>query len=257
MPRSEHEVAVPGPPPRDAWLRPRFLALRWAMVLATLLPASCVYALGRAEATTLERLAHEGRVTAAAITGKEHRSPGSTRRGDEDHWLEATYTVDGRSHVVRARIGAEQHAQTAVGSAVEVTYLPADPATARLGRVDATRARDEAVASSVTAVFLLFAFGGVLWLFEHFARGALALARDGRATVGALVRPPARGWRTREHPYYTFDAGDGVERHVRARSRATSDLRPNAIVLYDAQRPDRAALLANVSSFVVLEPWSR
>ena len=246
------EIARLGAPPRHARLRGRFRLLRWTLALAAVLPPSCVYSLGRDEGAQLERLARDGAVAEARVTGRRAlQGRGTTYR------LTAVFVVGERTFEASETVPAARFAATAVGAPVEVTYLPADPSTNRIDRVDAARVARQHGAFVAGALALLAAFGFVALVFERHVRRALALLRDGAATAGTITTP-ARARRGAAAAHYVFRTPDGTEHSGRSRFReATAPaLAPGdaATVLFDRRRPTRSALLGSLESMAVVEP---
>ncbi len=254
MTTPDREIAALRAPPRHVRLHRRFRVLQWVLALAAVLPGSCVFALGRAEVATLERLAREGQVAAGTVATMRATSGRSTT-----YRLTATFTVDGRTYETGDSVPRDRYVATTIGTPIEVTYLREDPATNRIDRVDAERVDRQGAAFVAGALALAAAFGFVWWIFAHYARRALRLARDGHAAIATIVDRREDGRRLRGRgAHYAFRAADGSERRGRStfRGAVPAQCAPGAtaVVLFDPGRPDRSALLASLEQLVAIEP---
>jgi hypothetical protein len=250
MQSADDDLAVLGPPPRRARLRRRFRAVRWVLALAAVLPGSCVYALGRVEVAQLERLSREGEVADARVTGKRE---GGGR--DRTCRVTAAFHVNGSTFEAEHTVSRERFAATAIGAPLEVTYLPGDPATSRLDRVDADRVARESAAFTWGALALCAAFGFVCCVHELCVRRALRLLRHGTAAIATVVAPARRARARTAH--FVFRTDDGAE-HAGRSTFAHEDVPvlpgDSAPVLYDPRVPRRAALLASLVRVATVEP---
>ena len=244
---SSSDAGTLGTPPRRLRLRRRFRVLRWTLVFATILPSTALLALGWSEGAVLEQLARDGAIATGQITDKRAASG----RG-ANFRLTATFTVDGNTYEVGDSVPPQRYHAATVGGPVEVTYLPADPSTSRLDRIDVERITRTKAAFFWGAFASGVAFGGTLLLFERYARRLLGLARHGEAALGTIVVPTRR----RRGAHYVFRDANGREHRGRSTFRGAipAGCAPGCVatVLFDSVRPSRSALLASIEEVVVV-----
>lgn len=236
------------PPPRRARLHRRFAVLRWTLVLATVVPSVLIHGAGRAEVGALEHLARSGATVTGHVVGKRVASGRSAT-----HYLTATFEVGGQRFTARDQVPGPRYHATDLGAPVAITYLPTDPATNRLDRVDDERIARTGAAFTWGAVASALAFGCTLLLFERYAQRLLRLARDGRAATATIVAPQRRG----RGVHFTFRDANGAERSGRStfRGRIPPQCAPGAaaMVLFAPERPERSALLASILQVVAID----
>jgi hypothetical protein len=243
MTTSDAALQVTPPPPRSVRLRLHLRALRWLLVFAAVLPPSCLLGLGSYENARLAELARDGRSIGGTIAAKRVRQTRSS-----EYMLEGAFEHEGQSYLVSQTVSRQRYEETPVGAAVEITFLPSDPSTAVLDRVDAARLERQRGSTSAAAATLFLAFACVVATFEVYLRRALRLLREGRAALGTIE--PGRIL------CYRFADADGLEHRGRSRFRQAPppELVPGApaVVLYDPARPERSALLASLTQIAEL-----
>jgi hypothetical protein len=249
----DDDLAALGAPPRRARLRRRFAVLRWILLLAAVAPGSCVYTLGRVEVAQLEQLARDGVVAEGHVADKRvTQGRGTTYR------IAVEFAANGATWRTTDSVPQERFEATAIGARLDVTYLPSAPATNRIDRVDAARVARSHAAFAAGALALVAAFGFAAWMFERQARRALRLLRHGTAARATIGGAPAKRRAGTAVVSYAFRDGDGVEHTSRSGFRQADavGLAPGstAVVLFDADRPRRSALLASLLQLATLEP---
>lgn len=240
-------------PPRNARLRGWHRSTRYTLVALLLALPPGLYLSLHGDSKVLQRLAEHGLTTAGRIEQKTSRRGGKSSR---HYYIEYSFVVGGVRLDGEDRVAKGHWDALSPGQTTEVTYLPDDPTTNRLGRATADRAAS-AEHKAWLAAGIAFAGCAVgVFVLERLLRRNLALLRDGRALRGRVTSHQRK--RKYDRLGYVFSSPGNAAEFERSerlprRLPATPDIGQELVVLQSVDDPTQVASWWKVQSYAVLE----
>lgn len=240
-------------PPRNVRLRGSYRFTRCTLVALLLALPPGLYLSLHVDTQVLQQLAEHGVTTAGRIEQKTSCRSGKSGR---HYYFVYSFVVDSARLEGEVRVGKDHWDMLSPGDATEVTYLPDDPTTNRLGHVTAGRVASAENKAWLAAGIAFAACAIGVFVFEHLVRRNLSLLRDGRALRGRVTSHQRQ--RKQDRLVYVFRTpGSAAEtehsERLPRRLAPPPDVGQELVVLQSADDPQHVASWWKVQSYAVLD----
>lgn len=241
-------------PPRRVAYTTDAVGARWVWGVGTALLLAMLLWIGFANLHELERLRDHGEITQGSVV-KLSESGGRSHH----YYVTVAFYARGARWRHRASVARSNYLRRRLGRPALVTYLPADPRVARLGRVDAARVRDEKSRFATALGVVLVLLGGLIGYGEWFYRRQFRLAERGIPLEGIVSRVYRGSSHARYCLQYRFTRPDGGTAVGKAwlplsQRRRYPEGAPICVLCNPANPADHTPLPA-LSGVRILEGW--